>query len=134
MLGIHIFEAHGFSGITGGLSAPAPGENRPTIGLLHFGSLDDAHVSRRTLAARAGGVRVVPGVAAWGALGRRPRAPPWGGGARPLARLRCEFASRCAHPETTLAGHASQHRSGCSTMAIELRHPPQAYSSVRYSS
>jgi len=39
------------------------------------------------------------GVAAWGALGRRPWAPPWGGGARPLVRLRCEFASVAWRPE-----------------------------------
>ena len=32
------------------------------------------------------------GVAAWGALGRRPWPPPWPGGARPVLRLRCAFA------------------------------------------
>ena len=47
--------------------------------------------------ARRGAGRVdagppLPGVPAWGALGRRPWPPPWPGGARPLVRLRCEFA------------------------------------------
>jgi hypothetical protein len=34
-----IFETHEFSGITGGLSATAAGENRPTSGLPHIGSV-----------------------------------------------------------------------------------------------
>jgi len=37
-----------FSGITGGLSAAAPDEIRPTIGLSKIGSIDGARVSRRS--------------------------------------------------------------------------------------
>ena len=93
----YFFETHGFSGITGGLSAAILGEKRPTIGLSEIGSMHRrarraSAVSESGVASRCG--TVASGVDAWGELAGRAWRPPWAHPARLSRRDGSEFAGR----------------------------------------
>ena len=67
-------------------------------------------------------VRGFSGVPAWGALGRRPRPPPWAGGARPSPREGSEFSGALVRVlikvrSTVAYSHASPNSTMASTVS-----------------
>jgi hypothetical protein len=117
---------------------------------LAIGTIDDARVSRCTLAPRAGGDRVSPGVAAWGAVAGRPWAPQGAAArvpgaardatsedARPSARERMFHRNRrqvvgAFHRRFIGCDVASAHRCMIASAANAVHTAPEQLAAIRF--